>query len=205
MPCLVAIPEHAAESFDDFRRRHEGCFRIGGASGAYAYDPLSYSYIPSPLGGIVEATCRCGARWAYPADSGEPYEVAAAKDPITPGVVAAAHAVRLLHLALAKPASVLGCTGERAVHEAESFWRGLTGGLFRSEGGDDLDRIIMEWTSILYEGLGTDEGISRHSDAYLATGMGWEEILAAWDETLLAYMWREFPDIAREATLPYAE
>jgi hypothetical protein len=205
MACLVAIPDDAMGSLDDFRKRHAGCARDASGLGADPGDPLSYSYIPSSLGGIAEATCRCGARWAYSPDSGEPYEVPAPMDDRPAGSAAVTHAVRALHLALVRPGVVLGCSGERAVHEAESFWRGLAAGLFRSEGGETLDRIVMEWTSALYEELGTDERIARHSDAYLAAGMGWREVLDRWDALLLAYMWRKFPDVAREASLPYAE
>lgn len=212
MSCLISVPDRHIPSLDDFRVRHAGCSDASQSMDGVPGDNLTYTFVPSTLGGVVEARCACGARWVL--GDGEPYEVAAPS--ATEGrdgrdlPKAITHSVRILHLALTRPGIVLGTTGERALHDVESLWHGMELALFHAEGCEAFDQMIMEWTSLLYEGLGyPDDTITnmmrfRYSEVYLAAGMGWLETLRAWDRHLCGYMWREWPAVAEGARLPRA-
>lgn len=205
----LSIPDSSIPSLNEFKLRHQRCAESVQAMDKVPDDCFTYTYVPSTLGGIVEVRCPCGARWVL--GDGEPYEMPAddGTDKGETGIPRAiTHSVRILHLALTKPGIVIGETGERAVHDVESLWHGMELALFHADGCGVFDQIIMEWTSLLYEGLGYPEDTVtnmmrfHYSDAYLLTETSWYDILAIWDRHLCRYMWQEWPAIAEGARLP---
>lgn len=203
MACLISISDAHVPSLEDFMERHRNCSEPIQSMDWVPDVGLSYSYVPSSLGGVVTVECVCGARWCL--GDGMPYETRPnelQRRDILAGQEPAAHSLRILHLAFTRPQMLLGGTGRDAVIAAEALWQGMCTALFPTESGDVFDRIVMEWTSVINERHETSPQHPRHGDAYLAAGVEWDDILRSWDADLCEYVWKEFPSLAVGAGLP---
>lgn len=214
MEIAFHVPDEFAPSLDSFISHHRDCPGFAESDDAPFKERFALFHTPGLLGDMTEVRCACGARWVM-AD-GEAYEVATGTD-MADNVKddkpasfpkALSSSVRILHRAMERPDAILSMTGDEAVRHVESFWQGMSHALFLADGCEPFDQIIMEWTSLLYEGLGyPDDTVTnlmqfRYSDAYLRTGASWQNILQQWDAHLLRYMWTEWPVLAEQARLP---
>lgn len=209
MPCLISVPDRHMDSLLEFKSRHAGCGDASPPMDGTPGEHFEYAHVPSTLGGVTEVRCACGAKWVLGDD--DPYEAPAAsradkERPEAPNAVV--HSVRILHLAMTRPGVVLGKPGDGWLRDVEMLWHGMELALFHAPGCGMFDQIIMEWTSLLYEGLGYPEDTItnlmefRYSDAYLEKGMDEADAMRLWDRHLCEYMWREWPAIAEGARLP---
>lgn len=218
MAALVMVSDRFVPDIGGFKARHRGCEQPLAATGRTLDGNFTYVHAPDSHGGVTEVRCACGDRLVI--CDGEATEIPAAKgmDVVSDLVPSAlAQCVSELHRAMASPESVVGSSGPGALRDVESMWTGMEVALFHVPGCEAFDRIIMEWTGILYEALADADGAGeslrsahdgmgtrrfRYSDAYLASGMGWHAALAAWDLSFCSYMWDNWPAIAGASRVP---